>query len=222
MGKTLRVFLCALVAMVAAGGVASVFTYLSELPLHVKLVDAHTMMVHPYEDRPLPAGLKDGDRIDLTVLDRDARAALVIDILQSKLPTGRHYDFAIIRDGAISHAAVTTAPFTLQSWDLFQSVISALTSLVVGIIAMLLLWRGRDAAAYGLTVWTLGDFPTVYFVSVGAPARTTDVLATYGIHEAFDFGYPNLGVAAMMSALPILIPLVIILMRRVRATGVQL
>jgi multiple sugar transport system permease protein len=72
------------------------------------------------------------------------------------------------------------------------------------------------------TIWTLGDFPTVYFVSSGAPARATDVLATYGFREAFDFGYPNLGVAAMMSALPVLIPLVIILMRRIRATGVQL
>jgi multiple sugar transport system permease protein len=72
------------------------------------------------------------------------------------------------------------------------------------------------------TVWTLGDFNTVYFVSSGAPARLTDVLATYGFNEAFSFGYPNLGVAAMMSALPVLIPLVILLMRRVRATGVQL
>jgi multiple sugar transport system permease protein len=72
------------------------------------------------------------------------------------------------------------------------------------------------------TVWTLGDFPTVYFVSAGAPARTTDVLATYGFREAFDFGYPNLGVAAMMTALPLLIPLVILLMRRVRRIGVQL
>jgi multiple sugar transport system permease protein len=72
------------------------------------------------------------------------------------------------------------------------------------------------------TVWTLGDFNTVYFVSSGAPAKLTDVLATYGFHEAFDFGYPNLGVAAMMSALPVMIPLVTLLMRRVRVTGVQL
>lgn len=72
------------------------------------------------------------------------------------------------------------------------------------------------------TVWTLGDFNTVYFVSAGAPGRLTDVLATYGFHEAFDFGYPRLGVAAMMSALPLMVPLVILLMRRVRATGVQL
>ena len=70
------------------------------------------------------------------------------------------------------------------------------------------------------TVWTLGDYPTVYFVSSGAPARTTDVLATYGVHEAFDFARPYLGVAAMMSALPIVIPVVLLLMRRVRAAGV--
>jgi len=72
------------------------------------------------------------------------------------------------------------------------------------------------------TVWTIGDFPTVYFVSAGAPARLTDVLATYGFHMAFDFGYPNVGVAAMMSALPVLIPAVLLLMRRVQMTGVQL
>jgi multiple sugar transport system permease protein len=72
------------------------------------------------------------------------------------------------------------------------------------------------------TVWTLGDFPPSISCPAGAPARSTEVLATYGFHEAFDFGYPNLGVAAMMSALPMLIPLVILLMRRIRVTGVQL
>jgi multiple sugar transport system permease protein len=72
------------------------------------------------------------------------------------------------------------------------------------------------------TMWTLGDFPTVYFVSSGAPGMLTNVLATYGFHEAFDFGYPNLGVAAMMSALPVLIPLVILLMRRIQTREVQL
>ena len=72
------------------------------------------------------------------------------------------------------------------------------------------------------TVWTLGDFSTVYFVSSGAPARTTDVLATYGFHQAFTFGHPELGAAAMMSALPLAIPVVILLMRRLHRTGVQL
>jgi multiple sugar transport system permease protein len=70
--------------------------------------------------------------------------------------------------------------------------------------------------------WTLGDFTTVYFVSGGAPALSTEVLATLGIRYAFTIGDPRLGVAAVMSALPLLIPLVIMLMRRVRTTEVQL
>jgi len=72
------------------------------------------------------------------------------------------------------------------------------------------------------TLWTFGDFPTVYFVSSGAPARTTDVLATYGFHQAFNFGHPELGAAAMMSALPLVIPVVILLIRRLHRAGVQL
>ena len=72
------------------------------------------------------------------------------------------------------------------------------------------------------TLWTFGDFSTVYFVSSGAPARTTDVLATYGFRETFSYGRPELGAAAMISALPLVIPIVILLIRRLHRTGVQL
>lgn len=71
-------------------------------------------------------------------------------------------------------------------------------------------------------LWTMGDFTTAYFVSSGAPALTTEVLATYGFRMAFDQGDPQLGVAAVMVALPVLIPLTILLMRRLQATEVQL
>jgi multiple sugar transport system permease protein len=72
------------------------------------------------------------------------------------------------------------------------------------------------------TLWTLGDFTGVHFVSGGAPAMSTDVLATLGIRYALDFAQPQLGVAAMLSALPVLIPIVILLMRRVHTTEIQL
>jgi multiple sugar transport system permease protein len=72
------------------------------------------------------------------------------------------------------------------------------------------------------TLWTIGDFTTAYFVSSGAPALQTEVLATYGFRMAFDYGYPALGIAAVMSALPVLIPLTLVLMRRLQATEVQL
>jgi multiple sugar transport system permease protein len=72
------------------------------------------------------------------------------------------------------------------------------------------------------TLWTLGDFTTVYLVSGGGPAGSTEVLATLGFRYAFDANRPELGIAAVMSALPVLIPIVIVLMRRARASEVQL
>ncbi len=71
-------------------------------------------------------------------------------------------------------------------------------------------------------IFSLGDFNSVYFVTGGGPADTTHVLATLGIRYAFDLAQPRLGVAAVISALPLLIPLVSILMRKFRTSQVQL
>jgi multiple sugar transport system permease protein len=57
---------------------------------------------------------------------------------------------------------------------------------------------------------------------MGAPARSSDVLATLGMHYAFDAAQPELGVAAVMSALPVLVPLALILMRRLHTAEVEL
>ncbi len=43
-----------------------------------------------------------------------------------------------------------------------------------------------------------------------------------GIHYTFDAPQPSLGVAAVMSALPVLIPIAIILMRMLQTREVQL
>jgi multiple sugar transport system permease protein len=72
------------------------------------------------------------------------------------------------------------------------------------------------------TLWTLGDFTTVYLVSGGGPVGSTEVLATLGYRYAFDRARPALGVAAVMSALPVLIPITIVLMRKFRTSEVQL
>jgi multiple sugar transport system permease protein len=71
-------------------------------------------------------------------------------------------------------------------------------------------------------VFALGDFNSTFFVSGGGPAMSTEVLATLGIRYAFTVALPRLGVATVMSALPVLIPLVIILMRRLRPSEGQL
>jgi multiple sugar transport system permease protein len=72
------------------------------------------------------------------------------------------------------------------------------------------------------TLWTIGDFNTAYFVSGGAPVMSTDVLATLGFRYTFDGIRPELGIAAAMSALPVLIPIVILMIRRFHTREVQL
>jgi multiple sugar transport system permease protein len=72
------------------------------------------------------------------------------------------------------------------------------------------------------TIFTLGDFNEVFFITGGGPANSTHVLATLGVRDAFDLAQPRLGVAAVMSALPVMIPLVIILMRKMKTAEVQL
>jgi len=72
------------------------------------------------------------------------------------------------------------------------------------------------------TAWAIGEFNTVFFVSNGSPAMSTEVLATLGFRYTFDGVKPALGVAAVMSALPVLIPIVIVLLRRIQTREVQL
>jgi multiple sugar transport system permease protein len=71
------------------------------------------------------------------------------------------------------------------------------------------------------TLLTLGEFTTVYLVSGGGPADSTEVLATLGFRYAFDLSSPALAVATMLSALPLLIVCLLILMRRLRTIGFE-
>jgi multiple sugar transport system permease protein len=72
------------------------------------------------------------------------------------------------------------------------------------------------------TIWMIGDFNTPDLVSGGAPVGATAVLATLGVEYLLDYGKPELGIAATMAALPVLIPLGIFLIRRMQTTEVQL
>ncbi len=71
------------------------------------------------------------------------------------------------------------------------------------------------------TLWTFGDFPTVFFVSGGGPAGSTEILTTLSYRIAFDAANPALAVAAVLSALPVLAPLVVVLIRRVQLSEVE-
>lgn len=64
------------------------------------------------------------------------------------------------------------------------------------------------------TLWTLGDFNSIYLLTGGGPFDTTHVFATLSIRYAFIMGDLRTGVAVALTALPLVIPIVIYLVRR--------
>ncbi|MDP3612469.1 MAG: ABC transporter permease subunit, partial [Rubrivivax sp.] len=62
-------------------------------------------------------------------------------------------------------------------------------------------------------IWTLGDFNSVYLLTGGGPADLTHVLATLGIRY-LRLDQIELAMASIVVALPLVLPLVYIMMKR--------
>lgn len=63
------------------------------------------------------------------------------------------------------------------------------------------------------TIWTLGDFNSVYLLTGGGPADLTHVLATLGIRY-LRLAEVDLSMATIVTALPLILPLVYFMMKR--------
>jgi multiple sugar transport system permease protein len=62
-------------------------------------------------------------------------------------------------------------------------------------------------------IWTLGDFNSVYLLTGGGPADLTHVLATLGIRY-LRLDQVELAMAAIVVTLPLVLPLVYFMMKR--------
>ena len=62
-------------------------------------------------------------------------------------------------------------------------------------------------------IWTLGDFNSVYLLTGGGPADLTHVLATLGIRY-LRLDQVDLSMAAIVCAMPLVLPLVYVMMKR--------
>jgi multiple sugar transport system permease protein len=63
------------------------------------------------------------------------------------------------------------------------------------------------------TIWSLGDFNSVYLLTGGGPADLTHVLATLGIRY-LRLDQVDMSLAAVVCAMPLVLPLVFFMMRR--------
>jgi hypothetical protein len=152
----LRIVLTAIIVAIAAANLAASFFFSSELPVSVALDADGALTVQSRLLLPLPSPLRVGDRIDVASMDPDARAALGIAAHLGRVPVGKVYTLPVIRDGAILRAPITAQPvpphLMIMSFDLAV----ALTWTLLAVISLLLIWRGRSPAAWGMALWSAG------------------------------------------------------------------
>jgi len=161
-----------LVAAALYNGGALFFS--ARLPMNVELVDGHTAEISPLAGTPLPAPLVAGDRIVLGQLDASARAAVDIHLNGKTLPLGHTYELVVRRNGELLRIPVTTirSPPSAQ-WRWIEGT-SVFVSLLLGVMSLLLLWYGRDKAAWGMAMWSIGYV-------VGVPLDSVPVDGTLGV-----------------------------------------
>ena len=63
------------------------------------------------------------------------------------------------------------------------------------------------------TIWSLGDFNSIYLLTGGGPADLTHVLATLGVRY-LRLDQIDLSMATIVCAMPLVLPLVYFMMKR--------
>lgn len=145
------------------------FTFTTVIPrgfplLDVQPIDSDTVVFHAAKGVPMPSGLADGDRLNLSKQDFTARIAVVL----PTLPIGYTVRFTVERGNA--SVVVPLAVMALQhSYPAGRTIVgwpqwvSLAADILLAGVAMLLLWRGRNRAASGMALWAIA-----YVLSVGA------------------------------------------------------
>jgi len=138
-----------------AGGVLATWGAFQsyDLPFSLSVVDARTALVHPNPGTPLPPDIQAGDRVDLQALDPSTRAAIVIYDMQGTLPAEKTYPFVIHRGDMSTSVPVTTVPMALNARARIANWLFLGNFLLVAVLGLLVLWRGRDRAAGLMAIW---------------------------------------------------------------------
>lgn len=132
------------------------FFFAARLPMNIALMDGHSAEISPLPGTPLPAPLVAGDRIELGQLDASARAGVNIALNGRTFPLGHTYELKVRRNGELITVPVTTIKMPPSTQWRWLEGTSVFVSLLLGVMSLLLLWYGRDRAARGMTLWSVG------------------------------------------------------------------
>jgi len=137
------------------------------LPFSVTVVDARTAVIRPTGGLALPIGIVSGDRIDLAALNRPARTAISIMNLEGQLPRAQTYQLAIQRGSQRTVIPVTTVDWGTSKSIRFSQWVYFVFYVLMGCLALLVLWRGRDRASRYMVLWLIVWLPG--FAMEGSP-----------------------------------------------------
>jgi hypothetical protein len=131
------------------------------LPFNTTRTAAGELMVAPLPGVELPSGLKSGDVIAWQAMGTEARAAVNTVLATQALKAGGTYTLHIRRDGNQLTVPVTSVSLTGSPGVLNNLVYITVSNLLLLALVLLTLWRGRDWAAWGLSLyafcWLLGS-----------------------------------------------------------------
>ena len=151
----LRALLSLMVIGTAVSGAIAGFTDNYGLPFIVNISGAHHATLEPFKGIALPPGLAAGDRLDPELQPRGTRIAIMRSTGNSILPKNHTYDFVIAHGGGTVTVPVTTVN-ALQTAQLrFYIWVGLLANTGLSVLALLILWWGRDRVALGMAILTL-------------------------------------------------------------------
>ena len=138
-----------IVALVCAG----VWTrfHPRDVDLSLKFQDSHVAVVHPIPGVPLPPGVQEGDLIDLRQQSLATRLIWPL----STHPLGQVVDVVGQRDGQARTLSVSVNDHSGLPGYLWNALPWSIGSVLMACIALLLIWRGRDRAAFGMGLWAV-------------------------------------------------------------------
>ncbi len=124
-------------------------------PFSVTVLDAKSAVIKPTPGFALPQGIQAGDHIDLPALDRLDRAALTNFNLQINLPPGLTYHVIIRRNEQDFSVPVTSVDLGVSQRVKIAYWAISIFYWLMGLLALLSLWRGRDRASQYMTWWLI-------------------------------------------------------------------
>ena len=148
-----------LILFTAVIGLSSVyFGYMAfnaaGLPFGVLVVGARSGVIVPMPGVTMPARLNAGERLDLAAQPRATRIAIVqLNSNGQQLLPGTDYRFVTDAGAAAPAVVVRSANLESVSSERVEGWLELFESMVSGVIALVLVWRGRDRAAMGLALF---------------------------------------------------------------------